>query len=63
MSEPSGPVRSPCISICMLDEDDICTGCYRTAEEITTWMLLDDESRREVLARCIDRAKASNPFA
>ncbi|WP_148709664.1 DUF1289 domain-containing protein, partial [Pseudomonas syringae group genomosp. 3] len=31
------PVRSPCVSICALDEQDICTGCQRTVSEITQW--------------------------
>ncbi|WP_155517391.1 DUF1289 domain-containing protein, partial [Pseudomonas amygdali] len=31
------PVRSPCVSICALDEQDICTGCQRTVNEITRW--------------------------
>jgi Predicted Fe-S protein len=28
------PVASPCVSICALDEQDICTGCQRTVAEI-----------------------------
>ena len=49
-------VPSPCISICVLDEEDVCQGCYRTADEITRWssasaaeqqvMLEDSKSRR-----------------
>ena len=31
------PVRSPCVSICALDDADICTGCQRTVAEITGW--------------------------
>ena len=42
---------SPCVSICALDEDDICVGCYRTGGEISIWGLLSDEEKREVFRR------------
>ncbi|MEE4618857.1 DUF1289 domain-containing protein [Pseudomonas alliivorans] len=53
------PVRSPCVSICALDEDDICTGCQRTVSEITRWSRMNNDERRVVLALCDDRARAS----
>ncbi|MCV4341143.1 DUF1289 domain-containing protein [Pseudomonas capsici] len=56
---PEKPVRSPCVSICSLDEDDICTGCQRTVSEITGWSRMSNEERRAVLALCDERAKAS----
>jgi predicted Fe-S protein YdhL (DUF1289 family) len=52
------PVASPCISVCALDEQDICTGCQRTAAEITRWGRMDNAERREVLSHCHERAKA-----
>ena len=52
-------VKSPCISVCVLDEDDICSGCYRSALEITDWMMMSDERKREVLVRCAERARQS----
>ena len=27
--------QSPCISICVLDEQGICQGCFRSADEVT----------------------------
>jgi len=47
------------VAICALDEDDICMGCQRSAEEITRWGLMDDAERREVLVRCTERARRS----
>ena len=32
-------VASPCVSICALDNDDICLGCQRTVKEITDWQI------------------------
>ena len=59
MSAPERPVPSPCVNICALDDDDICTGCQRTVAEITRWSRMDNEERRGVLALCDERAKAS----
>jgi predicted Fe-S protein YdhL (DUF1289 family) len=52
--------RSPCISVCALDENDICTGCHRSAEEITDWFMASDEQKREVLRRARERMQASS---
>ncbi|AKJ99111.1 Fe-S protein [Pseudomonas chlororaphis] len=58
MSASERPVPSPCVSICALDDDDICTGCQRSVAEITRWSRMDNEERRSVLALCHERAKA-----
>lgn len=52
------PVASPCISVCLLDEKDMCVGCFRTAEEITQWMECDDDGKRAILQKCAERSKA-----
>jgi predicted Fe-S protein YdhL (DUF1289 family) len=52
--------RSPCISVCVLDDDDVCMGCYRTASEITDWFMATDEQKREVLRRARERMQASS---
>jgi predicted Fe-S protein YdhL (DUF1289 family) len=59
MNTAERPVRSPCVNICALDEDDVCTGCQRTVAEITRWSRMDNEERRRVLGFCHERAKAS----
>jgi predicted Fe-S protein YdhL (DUF1289 family) len=56
-------VRSPCVSICALGDDDICIGCHRSAGEIADWVLSTDAERRAVLARVAERARRNNPFA
>lgn len=42
-------VRSPCVSVCALDEKDICIGCHRSSDEILRWTQMTDDERREVL--------------
>ena len=35
--EDPNEIASPCVSICALNEDDVCVGCYRTSDELTRW--------------------------
>ena len=56
-------VASPCVSICLLNEDDICTGCYRSSREIRNWVMSADEERLAVLTRARQRSTHGNPFA
>lgn len=53
--------QSPCISICVLDDDDVCTGCYRTAAEITDWFMASSAQKREILQLAIKRRDDSMP--
>ena len=50
-------VPSPCFGVCALNENDHCTGCYRSAKEITEWSGLDSDQRREVLKLSQERRK------
>jgi len=59
LSAQDKPVASPCVSICALDEDDICTGCQRSVDEIRRWSCMNNAERRDVLLRCHERAQAS----
>ena len=47
--------QSPCIAVCALDENDVCIGCYRTADEITDWFMLDAEAKREIVKKANER--------
>ncbi len=63
---------SPCVSICALDENDICVGCFRSGGEISIWGLLTDDEKDEVFRRieqrmngepapCVVRSKREQP--
>lgn len=56
------PVRSPCVSICALDGDDLCIGCYRTGTEISQWGAMSDDERRVVLKKVAQREQAAANF-
>jgi predicted Fe-S protein YdhL (DUF1289 family) len=55
-------IPSPCISLCALNEEDVCVGCYRTAEEITEWTQLSQEEKKAVIEKAYSREKLVNPF-
>jgi len=48
-------VRSPCVSICALDERDMCIGCQRTSDEILRWTTMTNCERKAVLVCVAER--------
>ncbi|WP_083329183.1 DUF1289 domain-containing protein [Marinobacter salinus] len=44
-------VRSPCVQVCALDENDTCIGCQRTGGEILRWTQMTNDERRDVLRK------------
>jgi predicted Fe-S protein YdhL (DUF1289 family) len=58
-SSPSKPIASPCVSICELDENNICQGCFRDDREIREWSTYSDEQKRSVLKQSLQRFSAS----
>ena len=51
--------QSPCISVCLLNEQDVCVGCYRSADEITDWFMASTEEKLEILRRTEERREAA----
>ena len=52
-------VRSPCISICNLDYDLICVGCFRHIDEINDWREMSEDEKLKVLERTEERKNSS----
>lgn len=50
-------VRSPCVSICALDERDVCIGCQRTGDEILHWTTMTNCERQAVLVKVAERER------
>ncbi len=40
---------SPCINICKMNSDNICTGCKRTLEEISNWIYYSEQQRIKIM--------------
>jgi predicted Fe-S protein YdhL (DUF1289 family) len=52
-------VKSPCVNICCLNEEDVCLGCYRSCDEICKWGGMDNEQRNDVMKKVAEREKNS----
>ncbi len=42
---------SPCVAICSTLFDDVCRGCGRTAQEVSNWVFMTEEEKRNVWIR------------
>lgn len=51
-------VPSPCVSVCALDENDVCIGCHRSTDEIAQWAMMTAGEKRSVLAVVAERERA-----
>lgn len=52
-------VKSPCVSVCALNDDGMCIGCWRSVDEIAAWSELDNERKREIVRKAQQRARES----
>jgi len=55
-------VKSPCISVCALNDDGLCIGCWRTVDEIAAWSSLDNEGKQDVVRLAQRRARESGSW-
>ena len=53
--------NSPCINLCSLDADGYCRGCYRTREEIASWITLGAAAQWSVVRACEARRAVREP--
>jgi len=51
-------MESPCIRMCTLNEFDVCQGCGRLLNEITSWASYSDHQREALLLLCKERKSA-----
>ncbi len=50
-------IDSPCIRICVVHPTErICTGCFRTIDEISRWSRMESDERARVMAELPTRA-------
>lgn len=47
--------KSPCQLICTMDEDKVCIGCYRSAEEVAKWDSYTEEQKQQVITNTNQR--------
>lgn len=51
-------VESPCINVCELNKDNLCTGCYRTIDEIGQWSQMSYRQQQETLKKSQQRQQS-----
>ena len=50
-------IESPCVKICVIHPSErLCTGCYRTIEEISAWSRLSQIERDKITNELPERA-------
>lgn len=52
-------ITSPCVDNCCLNNDDICLGCFRHLDEITSWSSSSNDEKQQILASCKNRKQQS----
>lgn len=54
-------IESPCIQICVVHSAErICTGCYRSIDEISRWSRMNSDERASVMDELPTRASRLN---
>ena len=51
-------MKSPCRKMCTLNEDNVCLGCGRLLEEITSWTSYSEQQRESISSECLHRLEA-----
>ncbi|WP_370229913.1 DUF1289 domain-containing protein [Cognatishimia sp.] len=50
-------IDSPCIQVCVIHPTErICTGCYRSIDEIGAWSKFSEDERKEIMDELPNRA-------
>lgn len=42
-------METPCVQICTINSKDFCTGCKRTREEISKWVYMTPQERKDII--------------
>ena len=50
-------IESPCVGICVVDDEDICEGCGRSMDEIAGWLHMSNAEREQAIRHAMARLK------
>ncbi len=50
-------IDSPCVGVCVCDENDVCIGCKRSLDEIVSWNRLSDNEKLICINNSNERKK------
>jgi len=54
-SHRKSAIESPCIRQCCLNDEDVCLGCFRLLDEITSWAYCNDSGKLAILQHAAQR--------
>ena len=57
MSANAEEIPSPCNDNCVMNDDDVCIGCYRSFIEVVKWPKVDNDTRLLYLKNTEERRK------
>tara|TARA_B110000238_G_scaffold128353_1_gene138531 strand:- start:1254 stop:1439 length:186 start_codon:yes stop_codon:yes gene_type:complete len=40
---------SPCVGVCQYNDEDLCSGCFRSSKEISQWFSMTMEEKKKVI--------------
>jgi len=40
---------SPCIGVCQYNDEDLCSGCFRTSKEISEWSDMTIKDKKKIM--------------
>ena len=59
VNQVEADVKSPCMHLCCLDEQDVCIGCHRSVQEITGWSRMTNQEKQQTMQKVAEREQAS----
>lgn len=51
-------ISTPCVGVCTLDAQGLCMGCFRTTNEIMSWLTYSEGERLSIMAQLEQRKDA-----
>jgi len=49
MKEERNEDISPCIGVCQYNEEELCSGCFRTSQEISKWFDMTIDEKKKII--------------
>ena len=41
---------SPCVGVCQYNDEDLCSGCFRSSKEISQWFSMTMEEKKKIIS-------------
>tara|TARA_B100000780_G_C21084325_1_gene436756 strand:+ start:1121 stop:1306 length:186 start_codon:yes stop_codon:yes gene_type:complete len=48
-------INSPCIGVCQYNNEELCSGCFRTVDEISKWTKISNDEREKIMGELDSR--------